>query len=263
MNLEGVEKTMLLTLFAKAKHSQEKNHKFYDSKAIEVISKVDYDFSAAERDKMMQFGTISRTIVLDDMVSDYIRAHPDCTIVNIASGMDTRFNRLDNARINWYNVDLKNSADYRLKYIKDSDRVTTLAYSAMDPAWADEIQIRNDVLFIVEGLTMYLKEKDVADILNIIDSNFDECTVFMEIMPPASVEKTKEESIEDTDTKFTWGVDKGLELLKFNGNFRWVTDVNLFDGANVYKPVTRLFTWIPFIRNRMDYIAVLEKQVHP
>ena len=48
MNLEGVEKTMLLTLFAKAKHSQQKNHKFYDSKAIEVISKVDYDFSIAE-----------------------------------------------------------------------------------------------------------------------------------------------------------------------------------------------------------------------
>lgn len=27
MKLEGVEKTMLLTLFAKAQHSQEKNHK--------------------------------------------------------------------------------------------------------------------------------------------------------------------------------------------------------------------------------------------
>ena len=93
MNLEGVEKTMLLTLFAKAKHSQQKNHKFYDSKAIEVMSKVDYDFSIAEKDKFMQLGTIARTIVLDDMVGEYIKAHPDCTIVNIASGMDTRFNR--------------------------------------------------------------------------------------------------------------------------------------------------------------------------
>lgn len=32
MNLEGVEKTMLLTLYTKAKHSQEKNHKFFDFK---------------------------------------------------------------------------------------------------------------------------------------------------------------------------------------------------------------------------------------
>lgn len=78
-------KTMLLTLFAKAKHSQQKNHKFYDSKAIEVMSKVDYDFSIAEKDKFMQLGTIARTIVLDDMVGEYIKAHPDCTIVNIAS----------------------------------------------------------------------------------------------------------------------------------------------------------------------------------
>ena len=161
MNLEGVEKTMLLTLYAKAKHSKSKNHRFYDSKAIEVISKVDYDFSIAEKDKLMQMGTIARTIVLDKMVTDYINVHPDCTIVNIASGMDTRFNRLDNGKITWYNVDLENSASYRLKYIEDTDRVTTLAYSAMDSAWAGEIEKRKDLLFIVEGLTMYLNENDV------------------------------------------------------------------------------------------------------
>ena len=259
MNLEGVEKTMLLTLFAKAKHSQEKNHKFYDSKAIEVISKIDYDFSIAEKDKFMQLGTIARTIVLDEMVGDYINSHPECTIVNIASGMDTRFNRLDNGKINWYNVDLKNSANYRLKYIEDTDRVTTLAYSAMDPSWADEILIRNDVLFIVEGLTMYLNQKDVEDIINIIDADFDKCTIFMEIMPPFSVKNAKEKSIEDTNSKFIWGVEKGHELTAFNPNFKWIKDVNLFDGVNVYKPHYRLITWLPYLRKKMDYIAVLEK----
>lgn len=259
MNLEGVEKTMLLTLYAKARHSKEKNHRFYDSKAIEVVSKVDYDFSIAEKDRFMQLGTIARTIVLDEMVSDYIGNHPDCTIVNIASGMDTRFNRLDNGKINWYNVDLENSANYRLKYIEDTDRVTTLAYSAMDSKWASEIIIRKDVLFIVEGLTMYLTQKDVKDIINIIDANFDNCTVFMEIMPPISVENAKEESIEETNTKFTWGLEKGHELTKLNANFRWIRDVNLFDGVNVYKPHYRIFTWLPILRKRMDYIAVLNK----
>ena len=70
MNLEGVEKTMLLTIYTKAKHSRQKNHKFYDSKAIEVISQLDYDFTMADKDRKMQLGVISRTIVLDDMVSD-------------------------------------------------------------------------------------------------------------------------------------------------------------------------------------------------
>ena len=239
-------------------HSK-KNHKFYDSNAIEVISKIDYDFSIAEKDKFMQLGTVARTIVLDDMVREYINTHQECTVVNIASGMDTRFNRLDNGKINWYNVDLKNSAQYRLKYIEDTDRVTTLAYSAMDPKWAEEIRIRNDVPFIVEGLTMYLNKKDVEDIINIIAENFDECTVFMEIMPPISVKNTKEESIEDTDSKFIWGVEKGHELTELNPAFRWIKDVNLFEGVNVYKSHYRLVTWLPMLRKRMDYIAVLEK----
>ena len=203
MKLEGVEKTMLLTLYAKAKHSQEKNHKFYDAKALEIISKIDYDFSIAKKDKLMQLGTISRTIVLDKMVKNYIKTHPECTIINIASGMDTRFNRLDNSKINWYNIDLENSAKYRLKYIKDTDRVTTLAYSAMDPTWTNKIQTKKDPLFIIEGLTMYLNQKDIENIINIIDKNFNKCTIFMEIMPPISVKNTKEESIEDTNTKFT------------------------------------------------------------
>ncbi len=259
MNLEGVEKTMLLTLFTKAKHSQEKNHKFYDPKAIEVISEIDYDFTIASKDRSMQMGVISRTIVLDDMVSEYISNHPNCTVINIASGMDTRFNRLDNGMIKWYNVDLENSARFRLNYIEDTDRVKTLAYSAMDPSWADKIETDDDVLFIIEGLSMYLTEEENKMILDIIDQNFKSCTIFTEIMPPVSVKNVKEKSVEETDAKFIWGLKKGHELRRLNSNFRWIKDVNLFDGMNVYKPAFRIFTWIPFIRSRMDYIAVLEK----
>ena len=124
-------------MFAKAHHSQQKNLKFYDKKAIEVISKIDYDFTLAKKDRKMNMGVIGRTIVLDDMVGEYIRNHPHCTVINIASGMDTRFNRLDNGLMRGYNVDLENSANFRLKYIEDTDRVKTLAYSAMDEKWAD------------------------------------------------------------------------------------------------------------------------------
>ena len=260
MNLEGVEKTMLLTLFAKAQHSQKKNHRFFDQKAIDVISQIDYDFSVADKDRFMKYGVISRTIVLDEMVSDYIDKNPHATIVNIGSGMDTRFNRLDNGLIRWYNIDLENSANFRLQYIEDNERVTTLAYSAMDPAWANEIKIESgNLLFIIEGLSMYLTEKDNKDILKIIADNFRRCTVFVEIMPPVSVENVTEKSVEETDSKFIWGVQKGSQLVKLNSAFRWIRDVNLFDGMNKFKPTFRLFTWLPFLRRKMDYIAVLEK----
>ncbi|WP_295112460.1 class I SAM-dependent methyltransferase [uncultured Methanobrevibacter sp.] len=260
MILEGVEKTMLLTLFAKAQHSQKKNHKFYDQKAIEIISKIDYDFTVANQDRFMKYGVISRTIVLDEMVSDYIKKHPHSTIVNIASGMDTRFNRLDNCLIKWYNIDLENSVNFRRQYLEDTDRVKTLAYSAMDSNWASEIKIESgNVLFIIEGLSMYLTENDNSEILKIINDNFRHCSIFVEIMPPVSVENVKEKSVEQTSSEFIWGVEKGSQLLNLNSGFKWIRDVNLFDGMNKFKPAFRLFTWLPFLRKKMDYIAVLEK----
>ena len=156
-------------------------------------------------------------------------------------------------------MDLENSVNFRLQYLPDSDRVTTLAYSAMDENWANEIEAGKDMLFIIEGLSMYLTEKENREILRIIDDNFDSCTIFTEIMPPVSVENTKEVSVEETNSEFIWGLKKGSELTRLNNHFKWIRDVNLFDGVNVYRPIFRLFTWFPLLRKRMDYIAVLEK----
>lgn len=67
---------MLQTLFARAAHSQKKEHKFYDAKAIEIVKQLDYDFSKAEKDAAMSSGVIARTILLDQMVGAFLEGHP-------------------------------------------------------------------------------------------------------------------------------------------------------------------------------------------
>ena len=47
VKIHGFPETMLQTLFARAAHSQKKEHKFYDAKAIEIVKQLDYDFSRA------------------------------------------------------------------------------------------------------------------------------------------------------------------------------------------------------------------------
>ena len=84
VNIQGVPETMLQTLFARVAYSQQKNAKFQDSKAEEIVARMDYDFSLAGKDAMMSTGVIARTILLDRMVGDFIRKNPNCTVVNIA-----------------------------------------------------------------------------------------------------------------------------------------------------------------------------------
>ena len=54
----------------------------------------------------MSNGVIARTLVFDELVEDFIDRNSDCTIVNIACGLDTRFYRMDNGKLRWYNLDL-------------------------------------------------------------------------------------------------------------------------------------------------------------
>lgn len=137
--LTGSAETMLQRFYARAKYSRKKNAKFYDAKAIELVEKIDYDFSKAEKDSTMSDGVIARTIVLDELIKYFIDKNPDCTVVNIACGLDTRFYRMDNGRITWYNVDLQETIEVRDAIYHESGRVSTIGISATDPAWADKV----------------------------------------------------------------------------------------------------------------------------
>jgi len=88
--LNGAAETMLQSFYARAMYSKNPKHKFKDEKAEEIVAKLDYDFSKASKDNTMSAGVIARTVVFDELVSDFIKKNPDCTVVNIACGLDTR-----------------------------------------------------------------------------------------------------------------------------------------------------------------------------
>ena len=102
VQVQGVPETMLQTLYARAQESKKPNHHIYDERAIEVVSRLDYDFSKAESDKAMSLGVIARTIVLDKLVGDFLSHYPHAVVLNIACGMDTRCYRMEGKYDRWY-----------------------------------------------------------------------------------------------------------------------------------------------------------------
>ena len=84
--LNGTAETMLQCFYARAMHSRNPKNKFRDTKAEELIDRIDYDFSNAKKDTAMSGGIVARSVVFDELVSDFIRKNPDCTVVNIACG---------------------------------------------------------------------------------------------------------------------------------------------------------------------------------
>mgnify|MGYP004472836503 CR=1 FL=1 len=93
ITLSGVPETMLQTVYARAKESRGRGA-IRDLKAEEIIGRLDYDFSLADKDAAMHSGVIARTIVLDRLVGEYLAAHPGATVMNLACGLDTRCYRM-------------------------------------------------------------------------------------------------------------------------------------------------------------------------
>lgn len=260
IDLRGVPETMLQTLYARAAHSKQPDHKFYDAKAIEIVEQLDYDFSKAQKDMAMSAGVIARTILLDQMVKQFVDENPNGTVVNIACGLDTRFYRVDNGSIRWYNLDLPETIAVRRRFLTETGRVSMIAKSAMDETWVDDIDTtESKTLIVMEGLVMYLTEADVKQILSIIDLRFRSVKVIMETMNPWIIKHMKEKSIEATRAKFTWGIQSGKDLKVLAPCLTWVRDVSLVEGMKVIYPAYRLLGKIPAVRNISNKLVILKK----
>ena len=257
--LTGSAETMLQSFYARAKYSRKKNAKFYDAKAIELVEKIDYDFSKAEKDSTMSNGVIARTIVFDELVKDFINKNPDCTVVNIACGLDTRFYRMDNGRITWYNVDLPETIEVRDAIYHESGRVSTIGISATDPDWADKVTKRGKMLFIIEGLSIYLTSDENAQMLSIIRDKFDNATVLMECLAKKWVNKEHtEKSIQDTGAKFVFGADTFDDLGKAADGFRCIKNDDIIRGMTEIMPILKPFRNLPLIKKVTQKILIFE-----
>ena len=207
----------------------------------------------------MHSGVIARTIVLDRMTKEWLASHPGAVVVNIACGQDTRCYRMS-GYAHWYNLDLPETMAVREQLLPESGTISQIAMSAMDD-WSSEIKEQNaPVLMIIEGLTMYLSERDVQRIFAVISNRFSQVTVFVETMNPMVVKHFKEKSIEGSHAKFTWGVKDGPALAALLPGFRFVEEHSLTEGMAAFVPIYKLLGKLPAVRGISNKIIVLEKE---
>ena len=75
--------------------------------------------------------------------------------------------------LRWYNVDLPETMKIRRQFLPETGPIYQIAKSAMDNSYVDDIDYHGEnVLVIMEGLTMYLCEKDIRKIFLLLKKHF-------------------------------------------------------------------------------------------
>jgi O-methyltransferase involved in polyketide biosynthesis len=163
--LAGVPETLLWTLYHRALEARRPDAVLHDPVAVDLVERIDYPF--AER-----FGTGSlaqwqalRVQAFDREVRRFLRTNPDGAVVALGEGLETQFQRVDNGRVRWYGVDLPETVAVRRRLLPDPPRRTTIARSALDEGWMDEVDASRGVLLTAQGLLMYLEAPDVHGLI--------------------------------------------------------------------------------------------------
>ena len=91
---------------------------------------------------------------------------------------------MDNGLLPWYKLDLPETIEVRDSVYNESSRISTIGCSVLEIAWVIQVKVREKMLFIIEGLTMYMSADEVKTMLGIIRDNFDNAYVSMETLCP-------------------------------------------------------------------------------
>lgn len=215
IQLEGVAETLLIPLCMRARDAREKKPFLNDQLALQMVQKIDYDFSKWDSVWLSYYGCVARAKAIDDEVRQFIHQHPQATIISIGSGLDTRFQRIDNGEIRWYDLDFPEVIQLRAKLLPQNPRVTMIAKSALDPSWTAEIEddVR-EVLIVSEGVIMYFTPEEVREMVDILTAKFSRFNLYLDLISPFAARQTKRhDALKKLGIEMKWGSRDGSEVV--------------------------------------------------
>ena len=259
VKLAGVPETMLIPIRARYLESKKANGILSDPKSIEILDRIECDFSGKKEVSVgSQIGVSIRTEILDEQVSRFLAEDPDAVVVNLGCGLDTRFHRLDNGSVQWFDLDVPEAIALRRKFFAETDRFKFIPKSVTDFSWLDTIPEGKPLLFIAEGLLMYFTEDEVKEILSKIGSAFPQSDMLFEAMSPFIAKRTKRHAdVKKYHAQFKWGIKTGADLEEWKQGIDFITEWYYFDRHMDRFPfIFRLLACIPVFRKGMKIVHI-------
>ena len=239
VDLGYVQKTLFLPLWGRAHETKKISPLLEDEKAVEIIEKVDLDFSTITRDisELTQIGWIMRSISVDAAIVRMLEKDSRATIVNIGCGLDTTFDRIDNGHLFWYDLDLADVIKLRAKFIKESDRRKTISASFLEEDWLKEIKVGDNVLFIAAGLFYFFEEEQIKRFLKNLADRFPGGEILFDVCSPYGVKIANQMVIKsaglDEKSFLNWGLKHPEEILSWDKRFELIGTIYYFRDKRI------------------------------
>jgi O-methyltransferase involved in polyketide biosynthesis len=232
VQLGAVAETLLVPLYARAAESRRKHPILVDPQAVEMVRAIDWDFERFGQ-RIRVVACALRTVMFDRLVAEFLRLHPEGTVVEIGAGLNTRFERLDNGRLHWFDLDLPDVVELRRKFFADTRRRATLSGSILDSDWVAPVrQSPGPYFFVAETVFVYLQPPEVKAALAQIARNFPAMRIAFDTCGPQAVKGGNKDFVRrKMAARFVWACEDPRQLEAWNIGLRLLESRTAVDVA--------------------------------
>ena len=255
--LSGVAETLLITLYLRAMESQRPDALIKDEKAVALVTHLNYDFTWIRRIPMREFEKVTlilRNREFDRYARDFLARYPEAVVVHIGCGLDSRFERVDNGQVEWYDPDLPDVIELRRRFIADKrERYHLLGYSVLDNAWLDAVsaQCQRPFLFLAEGVSMYFDEAQVKSLVLALRDHFPGAELVFDAFSPLHIWRSNLQiTIAKLGARFPrlhWGLWRGQEIEGWGDGIHLLDEWGYLDRPEPRLAYIRWMRHIPLV----------------
>ncbi len=237
-NLPNVSETLLTVLCARAGETLSKDPIIEDWYAVEIVQALK-NVRKIKIPKKLNVSIGLRTQAFDNYMKNFLNENPSGIVINLGCGLDTRYFRLDNEQVEWYDIDFPQVIEVKKRFFSDTTRYQMIGSSILEYSWMDRVKIKpsQSVLIYAEGVFMYLTESEVKDLIfHLLDAFpkaelvFENCNRYwVKKMHTSKALKSKFERRFKWDKSviFNWGISDSTELEAWSSHLEFVEE-NLF-----------------------------------
>jgi len=231
-NLSGVAETLLIPLYYRAVETKRPDALIRDARAVELVGRIDYDFSRIRLQAHDQVALILRVREFDKRARDFLTRHPEAVVVHIGCGLDTRFDRVDNGKVEWYDLDLPEVIALRRQLIGEAPRCHLLGCPVFDDAWLDVVNAHcpRPLLFLAEGVLTYFEEAQVKSLVLRLLERCPGSELVCDAMTPLMIWLDNLQlAFAKIGARLHWGLARGRDLETWGNGIRLLDEWFYFD----------------------------------
>jgi O-methyltransferase involved in polyketide biosynthesis len=252
IHVNDISETAFLTLQCHALDAQSSRPLLNDTGAIRTMETLKAGFASSEKrlhrnlfENKVKSGLVTHTVLrakrYDEYILSFLERYPEAAVVNIGCGLDQRFERVDNGKIRFFDLDLPDIINIKKQIFPEKERYTQISGSVFDIGWIEQISSEK-VILVAEGVFMYCREEDVRMLFAKLQEKFTDPEIVFEVFSSRWLRgwrkrimefKLKKELKLGEGTTFRFGIPDSDAIETWDPGMRLIDDWSYLDSGEL------------------------------